>query len=605
MNAPLSIYADRESGFRRKAENLEKQYRNGSLLRLFLFFAGAALVIYAWSDLTTGPAAGITLLVVAGFGYLVRWHLKLQRNLNHLKRLIEINVREQALLNHQFDSVPDNGEDLLNPLHENAIDLDLFGPHSFYHYANRTATIIGRNRFAGYLLNPASAERISDRQEAIKELKDQLDWRQDYQAKGTETADNPRHLQFLATWMQSKDLVKGNGLLIAALFIAPVLSIIGIYAWLFYLPWYGALLFFAPQIIILRRTLDRVNEIHQLTGEAEKALSHYAGLCQQVEGLSPNAKLLKIQKEKLLSEEEPASAAIRKLSYLISQLNVRYNFFAIFLNLFGLWDLFWILRLEHWKARRGGSLDPWFDALAELESLQSFATLAYNHPHWCFAEVRAEARIEATQMGHPLLQEDIAVQNDFSMPTESQIKLITGSNMAGKSTFLRTVGLNIVLAMAGSPAFAERLKLPLLRVYSSMRTQDALHESTSSFFAELKRLQFIIEAVEAPEKTVHKPYFLLDEILKGTNSRDRHKGSRALIHQLLRANGAGLIATHDLELGDMESKSNGTIENLRMEVEIVDDELFFDYKLKKGITQSFNATHLMNKMGIDVEINNN
>ena len=287
---------------------------------------------------------------------------------------------------------------------------------------------------------------------------------------------------------------------------------------------------------------------------------------------------------------------IQRLSYIIGQLNVRYNFFAIFLNLFALWDLQWVYQLERWKAQHQGAMPKWFNALAEIEALSSLATLYYNNPEWTFPRLTEEDLLVAEALGHPLIHRDQRVCNDLHMPTDAHIKLITGSNMAGKSTFLRTAGLNIVLAMAGAPVCARRLQLPFLRVYTSMRTQDALHESTSSFYAELKRLKFIIEAVERREKV----YFLLDEILKGTNSRDRHTGSKALIQQLIQSGGGGLIATHDLELGQLEAQYDGAIENLCIEVQTRNGELIFDYKLKKGVSQSFNATQLMRKMGIKI-----
>jgi DNA mismatch repair ATPase MutS len=205
--------------------------------------------------------------------------------------------------------------------------------------------------------------------------------------------------------------------------------------------------------------------------------------------------------------------------------------------------------------------------------------------------------VSAQQLGHPLIHRDQRIANEVVLPTQGHIKLLTGSNMAGKSTFLRTVGLNIVLAMTGAPVCAREMQVPLLKVYTSMRTQDALHESTSSFYAELKRLKVIIEAVEADDKV----FFLLDEILKGTNSRDRHTGSKALIKQLIQQGGAGIIATHDLELGSLEAQYNGTIENWCMEVAIDKDQLYFDYLLKKGVSKSFNATVLMRNMGIKIE----
>lgn len=325
-------------------------------------------------------------------------------------------------------------------------------------------------------------------------------------------------------------------------------------------------------------------------------LAAYARLIQHIEAENFSTEKLQQLKAGFVTSNIPASNAIDRLSYIISQLNVRYNAFAIILNLIGLWDLQWVYRLEKWKAAQRENLPRWFDALAEFETLASLGNLAFNNPDWVFPTLHDDTILVAEELGHPLINRKKRVTNDLTAPTQGHIKLVTGSNMAGKSTFLRTVGLNIVLAMTGAPACAKRLELPLLQVYTSMRTQDALHESTSSFYAELKRLKFIIEAVERGDNV----FFLLDEILKGTNSNDRHLGSKALIRQLIESKGGGIIATHDLELGQLETQYGGAIENLRIEVEIKNDELYFDYKLKKGVSESFNATVLMQKMGIKV-----
>ena len=258
-------------------------------------------------------------------------------------------------------------------------------------------------------------------------------------------------------------------------------------------------------------------------------------------------------------------------------------------------------RIDKWKATHKEQLPHWFEALAEIEALVSLGNLALNNPDWCQPEIQEQREFVANELGHPLIAADKRVSNTIQMPTQGHMHLLTGSNMAGKSTWLRTVGINIVLALAGAPVCAKNMKLPLLQVYTSMRTQDALHESTSSFYAELKRLKFIIEAVEDPAKTDGIPvFFLLDEILKGTNSRDRHTGAKALIRQLIASRGAGLIATHDLELGALEAEADGRIENWAIEVDIRDGQLFFDYKLKRGVSQSFNATLLMQQMGIKI-----
>ena len=275
---------------------------------------------------------------------------------------------------------------------------------------------------------------------------------------------------------------------------------------------------------------------------------------------------------------------------------MRYNFFAIFLNILVLWDIQWVSRLERWKKEHHSNLANWFVSLNEFDALISLSTLAYNKPDWTFPTIHENATLKGIELGHPLIPSKELISNDFMMPTNEHIKLVTGSNMAGKSTFLRTVAINIVLALSGSKVCAKEMSLPHLDVYTSMRTTDALHENTSSFYAELKRLKIILDAVDRKEQV----YFLLDEILKGTNSKDRHTGSKALIEQLIKSGGAGIIATHDLELSILESKYDGNLENLCMEVEVNNDELTFDYKLKKGVSKSFNATTLMRNMGIKI-----
>ena len=361
-------------------------------------------------------------------------------------------------------------------------------------------------------------------------------------------------------------------------------------------------MFLIPPALILKNTLEKVNKTHIQTTHAEKILAFYADLIHHIEQKDFDAKKLKDLKSAFLNDQKFASAPVfDDLSYIIRQLNVRYNAFAIILNIISLWDLHWVRSLEKWKEAQQEHLLDWFESLQEFEALISLATLHFNNPNWIFPNISNEPHFKGEEIGHPLIPLQERISNDLEMPTEGHIKLVTGSNMAGKSTFLRTIGLNIVLAMSGAPVCAKRFELPLLDVYTSMRTQDALHESTSSFYAELKRLKFIIEAVETKKAGENDVFFLLDEILKGTNSKDRHTGSKALIRQLIKSQGSGIIATHDLELGALEAEANGTVENLCIEVEVKNDELFFDYKIKKGISQSFNATLLMKNMGIRIE----
>ena len=444
-------------------------------------------------------------------------------------------------------------------------------------------------------------EEIGLRQEATVELAQKLEWRQKLQALGKLTEDKEDHIRLLHAWLDAPFFVSNRKWLVLSLYLMPFWIATGLLLWIFYFPWQVAILFFVPPALILRNTLKQVNQTHLQTTHAEKTLAYYAKLIAHIEGQTFQHQKLKQLQQVFTSENKPASEAIHNLSYIIAQLNVRYNIFAIFLNIGALWDLQWVFRLEKWKTREKKRLLQWFEALAEFEALASIATLYFNHPDWVFPTIHDSPVVNAKGIGHPLIHASKRIDNDIDIPTLGHIKLITGSNMAGKSTFLRTTGLNIVLAMCGAPVCAKEFALPRLQVYTSMRTQDALHESTSSFYAELKRLKFIIEAVETPGADPH-PFFLLDEILKGTNSVDRHTGSKALIKQLIFSKGSGLIATHDLELGHLEASSGGAIENLCIEVEIKEGKLYFDYKLKKGVSQSFNATLLMRNMGINIAL---
>lgn len=597
MESLIQLYEERSQKFEKTAKELGAKYNRYSFIRLIIFLTAVGLSILVWKWHFVIGVAFIALFL-AGFYRFVRWHQNIQHQQKINEALTLINQQEKAAQDHQFQAFPP-GTSFLDQQHPYALDLDIFGPHSIFQFSNRCETFIGQKRLAQFMTQVASSGEIALRQNATKELSEALDWRQNLQAIGKATEDNGEHLKLLRYWLDKPFFVSNRRWLVLSLYLMPFWISTGILLWIFYIPWQAALLFLIPPVWILRHTLQQVNETHLQTTHAEKTLAYYANLIAHIEGFSFNSPKLKKLQSHFLSHEKRASVAIKELSYIIAQLNVRYNVFAIFLNIGGLWDLHWVYKLEKWKSRERSRLPQWFECLAEFEALTSIATLRFNHPNWVYPSIHSAPELKSKALGHPLIHKSKRVDNDIEIPTQGHIKLITGSNMAGKSTFLRTVGINIVLAMTGAPVCARELSLPRLQVYTSMRTQDALHESTSSFYAELKRLKFIIEAVEEPNTDPH-PFFLLDEILKGTNSVDRHTGSKALIQQLIYSKGAGLIATHDLELGQLEANADGSIENLCIEVEIKNGELFFDYKLKKGVSQSFNATLLMKNMGINI-----
>lgn len=603
MQELLDLYEKRRIRFENEAGRLKARYDRFSLVRLALFVAAILVTIFLWSFAWWWGILFMAIFI-AGFYRFVVWHQRIQEEALHLELMARINDYEKDAVQHKYQVFP-TGKAFLDMEHPYALDLDLFGEYSFFQYTCRASTAIGQARLADYLLQPlTNGNAIRGRQEAISELRDKLDWRQHFQAYGGSAQDDPEHLTLLQQWLEDEPFVLNNRWLRLALYLTPVWFAIGVTLWWTIFTWHIMLLFLIPPALIIRRTIERVNVTHRRTTHAGDTLAIYGKLIRQIENHTFQSPLLRALHDRLDDQEQLASRHIERLSYIISQLNVRYNVFAIFLNIIGLWDLQWVYRLEKWKAELKHSLPEWFVVLSEIEALCSFGNVWYNNPEWVLPRWNECAELTAKNIGHPLIQRTVRVGNDLSMPTRGHIKLITGSNMAGKSTFLRTIGLNLVMAQAGAPVCAASLDFPTLQVYTSMRTQDALHESTSSFFAELKRLKVIIEAVDAanqPEREQLPVFFLLDEILKGTNSVDRHTGSAALIRQLIRQRGGGLIATHDLELGRLEAEADGAIENLRIEVEIKDGQLDFDYKLKQGVSKSFNATLLMKRMGIRIE----
>ncbi len=588
------MYTERRDRFRKKAMALESRYNRFSLIRLVLFFGIGALFFLLWS--LVSPAAAFLSLVVCLFAFakFVFWHQRIQKEQHHYEHLTTINEQEISFLNGDYSMFGD-GSEFVDPQHPYTVDLDIFGAYSFFQYTNRTSTAIGKRCLANYLQIGEQEEEILARQAAILELKEKLDWRQDFQAKGMATDDSYAHILALQEWLSQPPVILGNKMYTSALYWVPPLAVIGVVL-SFLFPWQIIIPFLAPAGYFLKKTVEAINKITHQTGSAEKIIAYYGELIEHIEEAIFESPKLKILQQQLVKNGSSASSQTKRLSYLIAQLNLRNNMFAIFLNILTIWDLQWTYRLEKWKEAHQTLLLNWFNALEEIEALISLSTSTYNNPEWNMPKISNENIIIGTAVGHPLIESNKRITNDFSIPTKGHIKLVTGSNMAGKSTLLRTVSLNIVLANCGAAVCAQSFQTPLLQVYTSMRTQDALHESTSSFYAELKRLKIIIEAVEAQENI----FFVMDEILKGTNSNDRHTGSKALIKQLIKSKGSGIIATHDLELGALEASYGGAIENWCMEVEVNEGELVFDYKLKKGVSQSFNATQLMKNMGIRI-----
>ena len=294
------------------------------------------------------------------------------------------------------------------------------------------------------------------------------------------------------------------------------------------------------------------------------------------------------------------SAKIKELSILINKLNYHLNLIVGFLlNVFLLWDIRQLIALEQWKRDNQESLEAAFDVIAEFEALMSLSSLHINYPEWCFPQIADGAgyTVIAKSLAHPLIYSKNRIENDYEMNNAFQVDIITGSNMAGKSTFLRTIGINTVLALAGAPVCASIMEVSVITIISYMRIKDSLNESTSTFKAELDRLQMLLGAVE----TEPKVFFLIDEMLRGTNSVDKYLGSKAVIEQLIRKNAVGMVATHDLQIALLEKKYPNYVRNFYFDIQVKDGEMLFDYKIKHGECKTFNASLLLKQIGIEVD----
>ncbi|CCH56584.1 DNA mismatch repair protein MutS domain protein [Fibrisoma limi BUZ 3] len=552
--------------------------------------------------------------------------IRRERDLNH--HLALINEDEAARLKRQYLR-PETGEEFADPTHYYSGDLDVFGKHSLYRLLNRTHTYEGKQRLAKWLKAPASPDAIRLRQQAVGALTSQLDWRQQFEALAylDDTIGNsPESLRQWAT----AEAAPLPAYLNIVRFLLPAVTTGLIIAWMVgYLPGLAVLIALAVHGLVLSQTSKLAQGVSEQTFDITKALNTFRSLFEHAEQQKSEATRIRAIKQALLSNGIPASKTIGRLSSLTEGLNYRRNpYFYVFVAVLTLWDVHYLHRLERWRQQHGPDLSRWFEALGELETLNSLAGFAFAHPGYAIPDIaESELTLEATAAAHPLLSPDKSVPNSLSLTGSGQTVLITGSNMSGKSTFLRTLGANAVLALMGAVVSAEKFICSPVQVFTSMRTHDSLEESTSSFYAELKRLQTLIGLAQpqpqtglterltgATEAAVNrsdgtsdqmKPLpipvlYFLDEILKGTNSADRHRGAEALIRQLHRTSASGFVSTHDLELGQLSDASN-FVRNYHFQSDLRNGELLFDYKLRQGICESFNASQLMRAIGIQMD----
>jgi ABC-type multidrug transport system fused ATPase/permease subunit len=575
--------------FFRKRENYLSFVRLASFV-LFLF-----VIVYSFQLSAIAGIVAIFLSIIL-FGIILNIHLKAGKTKQKHQYLSEINTAENDYIKGNYSRFP-NGSEYDEKDHPYTYDLDIFGNYSLFQYINRSNTQPGALTLANWLKKQAPLGEIQLRQEAVKELSEKIDWRQELRTIFYHNPLSVKDPQPLTDWSKEPQIFKTSGRLALFLWMQTAITLTCLILSFIGLPEVWITLCILINIGVYYNYIKRINTTQSQLSKIYSTLESYSEIINLTEKESFSSTKLQGLKNKF-SGNIPASIRLKQLASILKKLDLRLNILiGIPLNLFFFWDIHQCLKLEKWKTANKDNLTDWFSAMAEFDALSSIANTLFNNPDWVFPEVKNDYFIfEGKNIGHPLIASGKRVENNFSLNGKGKIALITGSNMSGKSTFLRTCAVNGILAMAGAPVCADKLTISYVKVISSMRISDSLEDNTSSFYAELKKLAQIIKEIENHENV----FILLDEILRGTNSNDRHTGSIAIIKQLIKNKASALLATHDLGLSYLSEEMPNHIDIYNFDVKIQGEELFFDYKINSGICKSLNASILMKKMGIEI-----
>lgn len=592
---PENHYTERLSLTEGQLQQVKKQIFRISMLRLALFIAGIA-GLYFFFNQTTLLIICICLTFLPLF-ILVKIHNRFFIRKEWLETQARIIQEELQALSGDYSSFED-GKEYVNPEHPYSFDLDIFGRRSLFQSINRTCTFFGKNRLAKWLQNHLHEKTsIEKRQEMVREISEHTLFREQFRVAGLVHHGQSSDGEKIQAWSQSPAQYLHAGWVKAFIWGVPVINslllITSLAGWTSF-SWLG--LSFGIFLVLSFGIIKRATYIQETYGKQLKSLNGYARLIALAKAENwKSAGMQELMERFNLNGQSPIQA-LQQLSKELDRLDLRNNqFLYVLLEGSIFFQLQEIVRIERWKARYGQHISKWLETVGELDALCSLGTFAYNHPQYTYPELTEKPFcFLATQMGHPLMPASQCVKNDATIPSRPFFLIITGANMAGKSTYLRTIGVNYLLACIGAPVCCERLKLYPNQLITSLRTSDSLSDNESYFFAELKRLKRIIDLPNQGQQL----FIILDEILKGTNSMDKQKGSFDLIRQFMQLKANGIIATHDLLLGSLIKQFPEEIRNYCFEADIKENELTFSYKLREGVAQNMNACFLMKKMGI-------
>jgi ABC-type multidrug transport system fused ATPase/permease subunit len=583
------FYQQRANQFAQQREHVEKVIKQLAWSRVALMAIVGVLIYLGVSDSIFFALIPVPLGI---FIFLINKQTAQEERKKLLSYLEELNLSEVKGLGFEPTDFSD-GIRFADPHHPYSHDLDLFGNGSLFQYINRCGTELGEDRLANDLkaLN-YSCEELVERQAAVRELGSQLEFRQHAWALGRQIREFEFDQTYLRIWLLEKPFLYGKKGYTILRWVLPaiVLMIAGL---TIYDVSYFPLLFVAVtiQTAIAGIHARKIGDLQRGLSKGKEALANYARIFELLTQQKYEMALMK----KHFQTAHEAFEKVAQFSKLVNALESRMNPIAMmFGNGLFLYDFHAVSRVEAWREENAQQLPGWLESLAEWDALISLATFHYNNPSYSFAAYSEGNQLQGKSIGHPLISDKERVTNDFEIGNPVTVWLITGANMAGKSTFLRTLGVNYLLGGIGAPVCANSWTMPLIALRTGMRTSDSLQDHQSYFYAELHRLQSIMQELRAGKPMV----ILLDEILKGTNSTDKQAGSRELIKQLKDLQALVVLATHDIALGDLEEQHPIQIANACFEGKIENDQLTFDYTLHSGVAQKANATFLMRKMGI-------
>jgi len=588
MKTPVDFYSQEKLTLEKEATILKRKSVNLSVFRFAVFLTTCFLVY-----LTFGSYPDVFMIAFLGillFGFLVVKQVSLQRKRSIVKAKININNTELEVLKRNFHYL-ESGEEFVNPTHYYSNDIDLFGVGSFFQFVNRTVTGEGKKLLAN-TFTENNIDGIVEKQNTIKELATKVKWRQHFSALASliTTKDTSG---FIVSWIQNYKTVLPKALATVQIVFSIVsLTIIGLVSFGF-VPFSILVIWFFIGLFITGAFVKKTSNLYADTDKVRETFKQYHVLLNEIENEDFTSKIL-VEKQAIInSESKKASIIFKEFSKVLDGFDQRNNILiSVVGNGLFLTEIFNACRVEKWITTYKHTVDKWFSVVAFFDAQNSLANFHFNHTKFIFPEITTEKGVIAsTNLGHPLLKVDKRIDNDFNIDKE-QFFIVTGANMAGKSTFLRTISLSIVMANCGLPVCAESFKYAPIKLITSMRTTDSLTEDESYFYSELKRLKFIVDEIKATDY-----FIILDEILKGTNSKDKAIGSKKFVEKLTKSKSTGIIATHDVSLCELENEFTG-IKNYYFDAEIINNELHFDYTLKNGICKNMNASFLLQKMVI-------